>query len=329
MVNSTDTEPMLVENPQRFVLFPLRYPDLWSYYKKAVASFWTVEEVDLSKDRDDWEQKLTEDERYFVKHILAFFAGSDGIVNENLGVRFMREIQIPEARSFYGFQIGIENIHSEMYSLMLDTYITDPEEKTHLFRAIDEVPCVGRKAKWAIKWIEDKEASFASRLLAFACVEGIFFSGSFCAIFWLKKRGLMHGLTLSNEFISRDEGMHTEFAAHLYRNHVAHKLSEEQVYDMVREAVDIEREFITESLPCALVGMNSALMTQYIEFVADRLLVLLGYEKKWNSENPFDFMNYISLSQKTNFFEHKETNYSLPGVGKDPADGVFRLDDDF
>ncbi|PSC74036.1 Ribonucleoside-diphosphate reductase small chain [Micractinium conductrix] len=304
-------EPLLQANEDRFVMFPIKNPAIWEAYKKAEASFWTAEEVDLGSDQADWE-KLNDGERHFISHVLAFFAASDGIVNENLGARFMKEVQLPEARAFYGFQIAIENIHSEMYSLLLESYIKDNREKDRLFHAVQTVPVVKKKAEWAMKWIDSSER-FAERLLAFACVEGIFFSGSFCSIFWLKKRGLMHGLTFSNELISRDEGLHTDFACLLYNN-LVHQLSEERVTAIVSEAVTIEKEFICEALPVDLIGMNSRLMAQYIEFVADRLLVALGCEKLYNVTNPFDFMEMISLQGKTNFFEKRVGEYQKAGV---------------
>ncbi len=304
---------MFVENPSRFVLFPIKWPKIWDMYKKALASIWTVEELDLSKDTRDWEQKLNDDERHFIENILAFFAGSDGIVLENLAQRFCNEIQIPEAKCFYGFQIAIENIHSEMYSLLIDTLVSDNEKKAKLFNAIDTIPSVGKKANWALKWIKDKDASYATRLIAFAAVEGIFFSGAFCSIFWLKKRGLMPGLTSSNELISRDEGLHTEFAVLIY-SYLENKLSEDQVKEILTEAVEIEKEFIIDSIPCKLIGMNSTMMTEYIEFVADRLMVQLGYNKIYNANNPFSFMEMISMEGKTNFFERRVTEYSKAGV---------------
>ena len=307
------SDPMFVENPSRFVLFPIKWPKIWDMYKKALASIWTVEELDLSKDTKDWEQKLNEDERHFIENILAFFAGSDGIVLENLAQRFCNEIQIPEAKCFYGFQIAIENIHSEMYSLLIDTLVSDKERKNELFNAIETIPSVGKKANWALKWIKDKDASYATRLIAFAAVEGIFFSGAFCSIFWLKKRGLMPGLTSSNELISRDEGLHTEFAVLIY-SYLENKLSEDQVKAILTEAVEIEKEFITDSIPCKLIGMNSKMMTEYIEFVADRLMVQLGYNKIYNANNPFSFMEMISMEGKTNFFERRVTEYSKAGV---------------
>ena len=322
----TDIEPILKDNPNRFVIFPIKYHDMWTQYKKAVASFWTAEEIDLSKDFEQWE-KLTDNERYFIKNILAFFAGSDGIVNENLVQNFMDEVQVAEAKCFYGFQIAIENIHSEVYSLLLDTYVKDIEEKDKMFKAIYTIPCVQKKADWALRWIDSKN-SYAERLVAFAAIEGIFFSGSFCAIFWLKKRGLMPGLTFSNELISRDEGMHTDFACLLY-SHLDNKLTDEKVHEIYNDAVSIEKEFITQSLPCDLIGMNSRLMSKYIEFVADRLLVQLGHSKIFNTSNPFDFMDMISMEQKTNFFESRVSSYSLANVGKSVEDSNFSLEADF
>jgi len=320
-------EPLLTENPGRFVLFPIANQAIWEMYKKAEGSFWTAEELDLSKDRKDWEI-LTPNEQHFIKHILAFFAASDGIVNENLAMNFMKEVQWPEARCFYGFQIAMENIHNETYSLLIDTYIKDPKEKTKLLNAIDTIPCVRKKAEWAIQWMQSEEADFASRLMAFAAVEGIFFSGAFCSIFWLKERGVMPGLTTSNEFISRDEGLHTEFACLLY-SHLTHKLSKTKAHKMIREAVRWEKEFITEALPCSLIGMNAKMMCQYLEYVADRLLVQLGYPKLWETANPFPFMERISLEGKDNFFEKRVTNYSKAGVGKTAAEMTFATDADF
>jgi len=310
-------EPILRENRNRFVLFPLQYHDMWEIYKKAEASFWTAEEIDLAKDRADW-VKLSFNEQFFIKNVLAFFAASDGIVNENLAQRFASEVQVPEARCFYGFQIMMENIHSEVYSLLIDTYIADQAEKMHLFRAIDTIPSVGKKANWALRHAVSN-APFAERLVAFACVEGIFFSGSFCAIFWLKKRGLMPGLGFSNELISRDEALHCDFACLLYK-YLEAKLSEDAVQEIVRECVDIEKEFVTQSLPVELIGMNSILMSQYIEFVSDRLLVALGYAKLYNTENPFDWMELISLVGKTNFFERRVGDYAKTGVSTPGAE---------
>lgn len=322
-------EPLLQDNPNRFVLFPIKYNDIWKMYKKAEASFWTVEEVDLSSDIKDW-SRLTDDEKHFVSHILAFFAASDGIVLENLSARFMNDIQIPEARCFYGFQIAIENIHSEMYSILIDTYINDTAEKEHLFKAMNTIPCVAKKSEWAVKWI-GSSATFAERLVAFAAVEGIFFSGSFCAIFWLKKRGLMPGLTFSNELISRDEGLHCDFACLLYK-HLINKLSQERLLEIITEAVNIEKEFICDALPVRLIGMNSEWMSQYIEYVADRLMVSLGHEKHYNSTNPFDFMELISLQGKTNFFEKRVADYAKAGVANSKVDSLvsqFGIDEDF
>ncbi|KAL9088831.1 MAG: hypothetical protein Q9159_002867 [Coniocarpon cinnabarinum] len=306
-------EPILRENPNRFVLFPIKYNEVWQMYKKAEASFWTAEEIDLSKDLHDWNHRLNNDERFFISHVLAFFAASDGIVNENLVERFSGEVQIPEARCFYGFQIMMENIHSETYSLLIDTYISDVAQRQYLFDAIDTIPCIRRKADWALRWISDSSSTFASRLVAFAAVEGIFFSGSFASIFWLKKRGLMPGLTFSNELISRDEGMHTDFACLLF-SHLQNRPDVEKVEQIIKEAVTIEQEFLTEALPVALLGMNAPLMRQYIEFVADRLLVALGGRKVYNSTNPFDFMENISLAGKTNFFEKRVGDYQKAGV---------------
>ena len=323
-----EKEQILEENPNRFVLFPIKYDKLWEAYKKAESSFWTAEEIDFSKDLNDWE-KLTDNEQFFIKNIIAFFAGSDGIVLENLVGNFCNEIQIPEARCFYGFQIAIENIHSEVYSLLIDKYVKDVDEKNKLFNAIDEIPCVKRKAEWAIKWMSKDKGSFAKRVVAFSIVEGIFFSGSFCAIFWLKKRGLMPGLTFSNELISRDEGMHTDFAVLIYKM-LNNKLSNDEIYQIVTEAVEIEKSFINDSIPCAMIGMNSDLMSQYIEYVADRLIVQLGYAKYYNSENPFDFMQLISMENKTNFFEKRVSEYSLANVKIDnDANSDIEFDADF
>jgi ribonucleoside-diphosphate reductase subunit M2 len=316
-------EPLLCENPNRYVMFPISDHDIWGIYKKQMDSFWRTEEIDLSKDLSHWET-LTEKEKHFVKHILAFFAASDGIVLENLGQRFLTEVQLPEARATYGFQLMMENIHSETYSLLIDTLIKKDEEKTKLFKAIENYPCIKKKADWALKWVGDNRSSFATRLVAFACVEGIFFSGAFCSIYWLKKRGLMPGLTFSNELISRDEGMHTDFAVMLFSKLVK-KTKKSKVYDIVKEAVEIEKEFICEALPCKLIGMNSNLMSQYIEFVADRLVVQLGFEKIFKSSNPFDFMEMISLEGKTNFFEKRVGDYSLSSGQK--SDEVFNIDD--
>lgn len=317
------------ETAKRYTLFPVRHHDVWEMYKKAQASFWTVEEVDLSRDLNDWERRLTDEERKFVSCILAFFAGSDGIVNENLLSRFSQELTVPEVSCFYGFQIMIENVHSEMYSTLIDTYIRDSTEKHRLFNAIETIPSIAKKARWVIKWIEDKESSYADRLVAFAAVEGIFFSGSFAAIFWLKKRGLMPGLTFSNELISRDEGLHCDFACLLYRNYLKNRPSNDKIIALVKEAVAIEQEFLTESLPVSMIGMNCKLMCQYIEFVADRLLYELIGQKVYKVTNPFDFMNNISLEGKTNFFEKKVSEYKKYGVGVSYDDNQFRISEDF
>ena len=305
-------EPILEENKGRFVIFPIKHHDIWEWYKKSEASFWTAEEIDLHQDLSDWNNKLNEDEKYFIKHILAFFDASDGMVNENLAENFVNDVQYPKAKFFYGFQIMMENIHSETYSLLIDTYVKDEKEKDQLFHAIDVFPAIRKKADWALKWIQSD--SFAERLIAFAAVEGIFFSGAFCSIFWLKKRGLMPGLTFSNELISRDEGVHCDFAVHLHNHHLVNKVSKERITEIITDALTIEREFITESLPASLIGMNSKLMTEYLEFVADRLLVELGCAKVYNSNNPFDFMDMISLQGKTNFFEKRVAEYQKAGV---------------
>jgi len=317
-------EKILQENKNRFVLFPIEHHDIWDYYKKAQQVFWTAEEIDLAQDFTDWE-KLSEGEQHFVKHVLAFFAASDGIVNENLAENFVSEVQYTEAKFFYGFQIMMENIHSETYSLLIDTYIKDKEEQNHLFNAIDTVPAVQKKAEWALKWIGSE--SFVERLVAFAAVEGIFFSGSFCSIFWLKKRGLMPGLSFSNELISRDEGLHTDFAVHLYKNHIENKLSRERILEIIDSALVIEKEFITEALPVSLIGMNSDLMKQYLEYVSDRLLMDLGVGKVYNTENPFDFMANIALQNKTNFFEKRVADYVKSGVGE--VQEKISFDEDF
>jgi len=320
-------EPILKENKNRFVLFPINNNDIWEFYKKAEASFWTAEEIDLSQDLKDWEN-LNDGERHFISHVLAFFAASDGIVNENLAVNFLAEVQYTEAKFFYGFQIAIENIHSETYSLLIDTYIKDSQEKDKLFNAIDTMDCVKKKAEWALRWIED--ASFQERLVAFAAVEGIFFSGSFCSIFWLKKRGLMPGLSFSNELISRDEGLHCDFACLLYNNHIVNKLSVERVTEIIADAVTIEKEFVTDAIPVKLIGMNAELMCQYIEFVADRLLAELDCPKIYNTTNPFDFMDMISLQGKTNFFEKRVGEYQKAGVAIQEDDASkFSLNEDF
>jgi ribonucleoside-diphosphate reductase beta chain len=305
-------EPILQENKDRFVIFPIKHHDIWEWYKKMEASFWTAEEIDLHQDLTDWNDKLSADEKYFIKHILAFFAASDGIVNENLAENFVNEVQYSEAKFFYGFQIMMENIHSETYSLLIDTYVKDEAEKDQLFRAIEVFPAIKKKAEWALKWIDSD--SFAERLIAFAAVEGIFFSGAFCSIYWLKKRGLMPGLTFSNELISRDEGVHCDFAVHLHNHHLVNKVSTERIQEIILDALNIEREFVTESLPVSLIGMNSKLMTQYLEFVTDRLLVELNCPKEFNVTNPFDFMDMISLQGKTNFFEKRVSEYQKAGV---------------
>lgn len=322
-------EPILEENKDRFVVFPIQHHDLWEWYKKQEASFWTAEEIDLHQDITDWENKLSEDEQYFIKHILAFFAASDGIVNENLAENFVNEVQYTEAKFFYGFQIMMENIHSETYSLLIDTYVKDEVEKNKLFQAIENFPAIKKKADWALKWIESP--SFAERLIAFAAVEGIFFSGAFCSIFWLKKRGLMPGLTFSNELISRDEGLHCDYAVHLHNNHLVNQVPKERIKDIILDALTIEREFITESLPVSLIGMNAKLMTQYLEFVTDRLLVELDCEKEFGSSNPFDFMDMINLQGKTNFFEKRVGEYQKAGVmSKDKEkDSKISFDADF
>lgn len=328
--NLTANEPLLTENPNRFVIFPIKHNDIWSFYKKAEASFWTAEEIDLASDLVDWHEKLNDDERHFIKHVLAFFAASDGIVNENLAENFVSDVQYPEAKFFYGFQIMMENIHSETYSLLIDTYIRDTQEKAGLFNAIDTIDCVKKKAEWALRWISN--GSFTERLIAFAAVEGIFFSGSFCSIFWLKKRGLMKGLSFSNELISRDEGLHCDFACLLYNNHIKNKLPKERIREIIESAVAIEKEFVTEALPVRLIGMNADLMAQYIEFVADRLLAELGNPKIYNATNPFDFMELISLQGKSNFFEGRVAEYQKAGVmqgttGND--DAPFSIDASF
>jgi ribonucleotide reductase beta subunit family protein with ferritin-like domain len=322
-------EPLLTENPQRFVLFPIKYNDMWEMYKKHMASFWTAEEIDLHQDLSDWE-KLNSGEKHFIKHVLAFFAASDGIVLENLSEKFCSEIQVPEARCFYGFQIAMENIHSETYSLLIDTYIKDVNEKSNLFNAVSNFQVIHDKAQWAMNWINSSN-SFAERLVAFAAVEGIFFSGSFCAIFWLKKRSLMPGLTFSNELISRDEGLHTDFACLLY-SHLQQQLDKERIYEIIRDAVEIEKRFVSDALPVELIGMNSSLMCQYIEYVADRLIFCLGYPKIYNVTNPFDWMDLISLQGKTNFFEKRVGDYQKAGVMaglKNKNAKEFSLDVDF
>lgn len=320
-------EPILVENPDRFVIFPIKHPDIWEKYKQHMSVFWTPEEIDLSKDMKDWE-RLSDNERHFIKNILGFFAGSDGIVMENLASRFTREVQLPEAKFFYGCQNLMEAVHSETYSLLIDTYISDKKEKDELLRATSTIPCVKKKAEWALAWIDNKDADFGTRLLGFAAVEGIFFSGAFCAIFWLKQRGLMPGLTVSNEFIARDEGIHTDFACLLYSK-IVNKLDKKKAYKIIREAVKIEKQFITKSLPCELIGMNADLMSQYIEFVADRLLLQLGYPKVYKAANPFAFMERISLENKDNFFEKRVSTYAKATVGKDRETMTFSTVADF
>ena len=320
---SKSSEPLLTENDSRYVMFPIQDNEIWKMYKKQVDCFWRAEEIDLSKDITQWNSEtLNDNERYFISMILAFFAASDGIVTENLAVRFMGDVQLAEARAFYGFQIAIENIHNEVYSLLIDSLIKSDEQKTKLFAGIDNFPCIKKKSDWALRWINDKRSSFYTRLIAFACIEGIFFSGAFCSIFWLKKRGLMPGLTFSNELISRDEALHTEFAILLY-NKMQKKYSKQKVHEIIKEAVEIEKEFICEALPCRLIGMNSKLMSQYIEFVADRLSLQLGYEKIYNSLNPFDFMEMISVEGKTNFFEKRVSEYALSE--KTRTDNIFEL----
>lgn len=323
---SITQEPLLTENNDRFVIFPIKHDDIWQYYKNAEASFWTAEEIDLSQDLKDW-ANLSDNERHFISHILAFFAASDGIVNENLAVNFLSEVQYAEAKFFYGFQVMIENIHSETYSLLIDTYIKDQAEKARLFTALDSIDCVKKKGEWALKWIESD--SFVERLIAFAAVEGIFFSGSFCSIFWLKKRGLLPGLTFSNELISRDEGLHTDFACLLYNNHIVNKMDPNRIIEIITDAVAIEQEFVTDALPVDLIGMNAKLMAQYIEFVADRLLNSLGVDKYYNASNPFDFMEMISLQGKTNFFEKRVAEYQKAGVKNEGEGKTFSLDEDF
>jgi len=321
----TQNEPLLTPDDKRFVAFPIQYNDIWEMYKKQVDCFWRAEEIDLSKDLDDW-KKLTADEKHFVSMILAFFAASDGIVLENLASRFMSDVQVSEARAFYGFQIAMENIHSETYSLLIETYINDKFEKDKLFNALEHFPCIKKKSDWAQKWIKDNRSGFATRLVAFACVEGIFFSGAFSSIFWLKKRGLLPGLTFSNELISRDEALHTEFAVLLY-DKLENKLKKSKVHEIIREAVEIETEFICDALPCRLIGMNSIMMTQYIQFVADRLCVQLGYDKIYNVANSFDFMDMISLESKTNFFEKRVSEYAL--ADKTVDETTFDFSDNF
>ena len=324
---SKSSEPLLTENDSRYVMFPIQDNEIWKMYKKQVDCFWRAEEIDLSKDIVQWNSEtLNDNERYFISMILAFFAASDGIVTENLAVRFMGDVQLAEARAFYGFQIAIENIHNEVYSLLIDSLIKSDEQKNKLFAGIDNFPCIKKKSDWALRWINDKRSSFYTRLIAFACIEGIFFSGAFCSIYWLKKRGLMPGLTFSNELISRDEALHTEFAILLY-NKTQKRYPKQKVHDIIKEAVEIEKEFICEALPCKLIGMNSKLMSQYIEFVADRLSLQLGYEKIYNSSNPFDFMEMISVEGKTNFFEKRVSEYALSE--KTRTDNIFELNASF
>jgi ribonucleoside-diphosphate reductase subunit M2 len=324
-MSKVQSEPLLTADDNRYVMFPITHQDVWEMYKKQVDCFWRSEEIDLSKDIDDW-NGLNKDERYFISMVLAFFAASDGIVLENLAIRFMKDVQLSEARAFYGFQIAMENIHSETYSLLIETYIKDSFEKNKLFNAINNFPCIEKKSSWAQKWINDNRSSFATRLVAFACVEGIFFSGSFCSIYWLKKRGLMPGLTFSNELISRDEALHCEFAVLLYSK-LKTKLKKNKIYEIIKEAVEIETEFICNALPCRIIGMNSELMTQYIKFVADRLSLQLGYDKIYNVSNCFDFMELISLESKTNFFEKRNDSYAL--ANKTVDESTFEFTDDF
>lgn len=324
-MSKTITEPILAPDDNRFVTFPIKHDDVWQMYKTQVDCFWRPEEIDLTKDLSHWES-LNRDEKYFISMILAFFAASDGIVLENLAARFMNDVQISEARAFYGFQIAMENIHSETYSRLIETYIKNSDEKHKLFNAIENFPCIKKKSDWAQKWIHDNRSSFATRLVAFACVEGIFFSGSFCSIYWLKKRGLMPGLTFSNELISRDEALHCEFAILLYSK-LLKKINKARIYEIIKEAVEIETEFICDALPCRLIGMNSVMMTQYIQFVADRLSMQLGYDKIFNASNPFDFMELISLEGKTNFFEKRTGDYAL--ANKSNSVGAFELNEDF
>ena len=326
-VKESAVEPILQESKDRFVLFPIQHDDIWDMYKKQEASIWTAEEIDLSGDIVDWESKLNDNERHFIKHVLAFFAASDGIVNENLAENFLAEVQYTEAKFFYGFQVMMENIHSETYSLLIDTLIKDKSERDYLFNAIETIDCVKKKAEWALRWIDN--GSFAERLVAFAAVEGIFFSGSFCSIFWLKKRGLMPGLAFSNELISRDEGLHCDFACLLYTKHLRNQLDKDVVKGIILDAVEIEKEFVTDALPVKLIGMNADLMCQYIEFVADRLLVELGCEKVFEATNPFNFMELISLQGKTNFFEKRVGDYQKAGVTSSKEDNVFKIDEDF
>jgi len=320
-----EVEPLLVSNPNRFVIFPIQHDDIWQFYKKAEASFWTAEEIDLQQDLSDWEN-LNENERYFIKNVLAFFAASDGIVNENLAENFINEVQYPEAKFFYGFQIAMENIHSETYSLLIDTYVKDVKEKSKLFNALENIPAVQKKAEWALKWIDSD--SFAERLIAFAAVEGIFFSGSFCSIFWLKSRGKMPGLSFSNELISKDEALHCDFAVHLHNSHLKDRVSEDRIKEIISSALEIEKEFITESLPVSLIGMNSNLMSEYLEYVADALLRDLNCSPLFKTKNPFDFMSNIALENKTNFFEKRVGEYSKSGVGLDASDNKIAFEGD-
>jgi ribonucleoside-diphosphate reductase subunit M2 len=324
-MSTTADEPILRESTDRYTMFPIQYNDIYEMYKRQVDCFWRPEEVDLSRDLNDW-ASLNDDEKHFISMTLAFFAASDGIVMENLNVNFGNEVQIAEARAFYSFQSAMESIHSDMYSILIETYIKNPEEKMKLFKSLEYFPCIQKKAAWAQKWMGDKRSSFASRLVAFACVEGIFFSSSFASIYWIKKRGLMPGLTLSNEFISRDEALHTEFAILLYSK-LNKKVNKKRVMEIIKEATEIEKEFITDALPCRLIGMNAKLMTQYIEFVADRLSVQLGYDKIYNSANPFDFMELISVETKTNFFERTNSEYAMSNCKKD--DNIFDFNVDF
>jgi ribonucleoside-diphosphate reductase subunit M2 len=324
-MNMYENEPILISDDTRFVMFPIKNKSIWSMYKKQIDCFWRTEEIDLTKDLEHWE-KLNTEEQFFISMILAFFAASDGIVLENLAVRFMSEVKLAEARAFYGFQIAMENIHSETYSLLIETYIKDENQKDKLFNAIENFPCIKKKAEWAKKWIEDNSSSFAIRLVAFACIEGIFFSGAFCSIFWLKKRGIMPGLTFSNELISRDEALHTEFAILLYNN-LEHKIEEDKIHEIIKEAVEIEMEFICNALPCRLIGMNATLMCNYIKFVADRLSLQLGYNKIYGLPNPFDFMELISIESKTNFFEKRVSEYSL--ANKTKTNEIFDLNEEF
>jgi ribonucleotide reductase beta subunit family protein with ferritin-like domain len=325
MSETTFVEPLLKPDDSRYVMFPIKDNDIWKMYKKSMDSFWVAQEVDLSKDLADW-KSLSDDERHFISMVLAFFAASDGLVLENLASRFMNDVQLAEARAFYGFQIAMENIHSEMYSILIDTYINDESQKNKLFTALENYPCIAKKANWAKKWINDNRSSFAARLVAFAVIEGLFFSSSFAAIYWIKKRGLMAGLTFSNELISRDEALHTEFAVLLYGK-LQRKLQKKRIYEIIQEAVEIEKEFILEAIPCRMIGMNSKLMSQYIEFVADRLCLQLGYDKIYNASNPFDFMELISIETKVNFFERTNSEYALANKTVD-AD-VFDFSTDF